>query len=250
MSRVAIVAVAGALSLQAVGAPVRALAADMPSTLPPAYEHPLPPPRAFDFNTGWYLRGDLGYHWGRIQAPEPAPPFPSPTDNKLNGSCIAGGSASASRPVAAHRLHHRLRLADEIRRHASLTPTTPPPRSRRPPRCSTAISISAPGTARRPISAPASAPPGCSVPITPARRRRRSAATPRTSNGISPGPRWPASPMPSRPTCMVDVGYRYLNFGDVTTAPMRSAPMTFKNIAAHEVRVGLRWSFDDLYPAR
>jgi hypothetical protein len=26
--------------------------------------------------------------------------------------------------------------------------------------------------------------------------------------------------------------------------------MTFKNIAAHEVRVGLRWSFDDLYPAR
>jgi opacity protein-like surface antigen len=93
MSRVAIVAVAGALSLHAIGAPVGALAADMPGNLPPAYERPLPPPRAFDFNTGWYVRGDLGYNWTRIQGAQSASSFPSPTDSKLNGAAMAGVGA-------------------------------------------------------------------------------------------------------------------------------------------------------------
>ena len=35
---------------------------------------------------------------------------------------------------------------------------------------------------------------------------------------------------------MVDVGYRYLNLGDVTTASDSFGAMTFKNVAAHEVR--------------
>jgi opacity protein-like surface antigen len=48
------------------------------------------------------------------------------------------------------------------------------------------------------------------------------------------------------PNTIVDVGYRYLNFGDVRTAADSFGAMTFKNLAAHEVRVGLRWSFDDL----
>ena len=49
---------------------------------------------------------------------------------------------------------------------------------------------------------------------------------------------------------MVDVGYRYLNIGDVTTGSDALGAMTFKNVAAHEVRVGLRWSFDDLRDPR
>jgi opacity protein-like surface antigen len=44
---------------------------------------------------------------------------------------------------------------------------------------------------------------------------------------------------------MVDVGYRYLNIGDATTGSDAFGSTTLKNIAAHEVRVGLRWSFDD-----
>ena len=44
---------------------------------------------------------------------------------------------------------------------------------------------------------------------------------------------------------MVDVGYRYLNVGDVSTGGSASPAMTIKNVAAHEVRVGVRWSFDD-----
>ena len=51
------------------------------------------------------------------------------------------------------------------------------------------------------------------------------------------------------PNLMVDVGYRYINFGDVRTNADTFGAMTFKNIAANEVRIGLRWSFDDL-PSR
>jgi opacity protein-like surface antigen len=49
---------------------------------------------------------------------------------------------------------------------------------------------------------------------------------------------------------MVDLGYRYINFGDTKSGADASGSMTFKNVAAHEVRVGLRWSFDDLPIAR
>ncbi len=46
---------------------------------------------------------------------------------------------------------------------------------------------------------------------------------------------------------MIDVGYRYLNIGDVSTGSDAFGAMTFKNVAAHEARVGVRWSFDDLH---
>jgi opacity protein-like surface antigen len=44
----------------------------------------------------------------------------------------------------------------------------------------------------------------------------------------------------------IDPGYRYLNLGNVQTADGSGGHMTFKNVAAQEFRVGLRWSFDDL----
>jgi len=44
----------------------------------------------------------------------------------------------------------------------------------------------------------------------------------------------------------IDPGYRYLNLGNVQTADGPGGHMTFKNVAAQEFRVGLRWSFDDL----
>ena len=50
------------------------------------------------------------------------------------------------------------------------------------------------------------------------------------------------------PNIVLDAGYRYVNFGDVTTASDSIGAMTLKNLAAHEVRVGVRWSFDDLLP--
>lgn len=47
------------------------------------------------------------------------------------------------------------------------------------------------------------------------------------------------------PNVVADIGYRYLNLGDAKSADALGF-MTFKNIASHQVRVGLRWSFDDL----
>ena len=47
------------------------------------------------------------------------------------------------------------------------------------------------------------------------------------------------------PNITLDAGYRYVNFGDVTTGSDSFGAMTLKNLAAHEVRVGVRWSFDD-----
>jgi opacity protein-like surface antigen len=45
---------------------------------------------------------------------------------------------------------------------------------------------------------------------------------------------------------LLDVGYRYLNLGDVHTGTDALGTMTFKNVAGHQVRVGVRWSFDDV----
>jgi len=45
------------------------------------------------------------------------------------------------------------------------------------------------------------------------------------------------------PNLQIDLGYRYLNIGDVKGP---QDVMTVRNVAAHEMRVGLRWSFDDL----
>lgn len=48
------------------------------------------------------------------------------------------------------------------------------------------------------------------------------------------------------PNMMLDFGYRYLNFGDIQTGTDAFGSTTFRNVAAHEVRIGLRWSFDDI----
>lgn len=44
---------------------------------------------------------------------------------------------------------------------------------------------------------------------------------------------------------MVDVSYRYLNLGDVMTSSDASGNMRLSKITAQEVRVGLRWNFED-----
>ena len=44
---------------------------------------------------------------------------------------------------------------------------------------------------------------------------------------------------------MVDVSYRYLNLGDVMTSSDAFGNMRLSKITAQEVRVGLRWNFED-----
>ena len=44
---------------------------------------------------------------------------------------------------------------------------------------------------------------------------------------------------------LVDVGYRYLSLGDATTSNDVFGNMRLRKITAQEVRVGLRWNFED-----
>ncbi len=66
-------------------------AADMPKGYPgePLPLPTRPAPRSFDLNSGWYIRGDLGYGWGRIDSAQAAPTFPNPTSGL--GNAATGG---------------------------------------------------------------------------------------------------------------------------------------------------------------
>jgi opacity protein-like surface antigen len=48
------------------------------------------------------------------------------------------------------------------------------------------------------------------------------------------------------PNLQVDVGYRYLNIGDVNGPNDASGQMTVRNVASHEIRAGVRWGFNGL----
>ena len=69
------------------------LAADMPKGYP-RESLPMPaPPRvtSFELNSGWYVRGDLGYGWGRLNGAQAATGFPpDPSSNSL-GNGMTGG---------------------------------------------------------------------------------------------------------------------------------------------------------------
>ena len=247
MSRVAIVAVAGALCVQSAAV----MAADMPNTLPPAYEHPpaVLPERPADFNSGWYLRGDLGYNWARVDGAQSAPGFLSPTDSKLGGGFMAGvGAGYTSR---------------WLRTDVTFDYSTP---------LKYQGSILAPNDTTAKIAAISALfngyiDLGTWYRATPYIGAGAGAAQLTTSSYSSPGaPPFTGDTSHKQwnfawavmtgvgyavgPNLMIDVGYRYIDFGDVHTGADSFGTMTFKNVAAHEARIGLRWSFDDLYRAR
>ncbi len=243
MSRVWILAVAGALNLQAAAA----VAADMPQELPPP-PHEIAPPPLIDFNTGWYLRGDLGYNWGRIQGADSAAGFLDPADNKLNGSFMAGFGAG----IKTQWLRTDFTvdyLAPMKYQGTILSPND------------TTAKISAVSTMFNGYLDL-----GTWYGITPYLGAGAGAASLTTSDYASPdAPPFTGDKSHSQwnfawavmagvgyvvgPNLMVDLGYRYIDFGDVKTGADSFGAMTFKNIAANEVRIGLRWSFDD-FPSR
>ena len=64
---------------------------------------------------------------------------------------------------------------------------------------------------------------------------------------ISPGPRWPASPIRSTPSWVIDVGYRYLELGDLPTTTGTGLAIdntTWKRLSTQEVRIGFRFLLD------
>ena len=213
-----------------------ALAADMPDSWAPP---PAPPTSVWPLNGNWYLRGDLGYAWGHIGSAQAAPGFPDPTDNKFGSSFIGGigagykggwlrtditldysrfkysgtfepaGDASAKVGVLTALFNGYLDLGTWY----GLTPY---------------------------IGAGAGA---ALVKLTDF----QSTALPPSADSSDwrfawagmAGVAWAVSP-----NVQIDFGYRYLDVGKVRSgAP---GEVTFNNVAGHEVRLGVRWNFNDL----
>lgn len=246
LGRLAIFAGVGVLMAQA----ATAVAADMPGTLPPpsiAY----PPatewrhPQVYNLNYGWYLRGDLAYRRSRIDGAEFGTASSPLTNNTLGSTFMGGvGVGIKSRWLrtdvtmdysAPMKFEGRRFTADDSRARVS------------------AFSALFNGYLDL----------GTWYRSTPYVGAGAGVAQVRVTDYDSPAGRggansqwnfaWAAMAGISytvAPNMMVDVGYRYIGLGDVDTAPSPALSTTLKNLSAHEVRVGLRWSFDDLVVAQ
>jgi opacity protein-like surface antigen len=234
MSRLRLLGLAGLLTMQA-GV---AAAADMPAPLPP------PPAPFVDLNAGWYLRGDLGYNAGELLRADAAPGFTSPTDNRIDDGFMAGVGIGIKTKWA------RTDVTVDYSTPMKYTGT-----------------VASSGDVSAKISATTALVNGYLdlgtwYRVTPyigvgggaayvSLSDFQSAASPPFSGGDRGRWNFAYAAMAGvgyavAPNLMVDVGYRYLNWGDVPTASDAFGEMTFKNVYAHELRVGVRWSFDDI----
>jgi opacity protein-like surface antigen len=217
------------------------LAADMPGNPPLSLPLPTRTVQRIDALSGWYLRGDVAYRIGRTNGAQPAPGFTAPTSEKMGNSIAAGfgagfksewlrtdftvdtgtamkyeatpGGTSANVSATTFLFNGYLDLGTWYR----ATPY---------------IGAGA-GTARMRIADYTST---TMPPFTGDNARTKWNFAWAGMAGIA---------IATSPNTMIDLGYRYINFGDVTTGSDAFGSMTLKQIAAHEVRLGLRWSFDD-----
>lgn len=230
--------------VQATAAATAVMAADVPENLPPPKRSILVQP-----NGGWYVRGDLGYYWGQMGSAESAPGFPSPTSNSL-GNGFTGGIGAGYK-------------SEWLRTDVTLDYTAPMKYK--------GTIVSTDDTSAKVSAFTAlfngyldlgtwySATPyiGAGAGVSRLRTSDYASTAAPPFSGDTSNTQWKFTwaamggvGYAVAPNMMVDVGYRYINFGDVTTASDSFGAMTLKNLAAHEVRVGVRWSFDDLPPVR
>lgn len=223
-----------------------AFAADMPGTMmPPPGVAPLLP-QAPAASWAWYLRGDIGGYWGTMSGAQSAPGFASPTDNDLGSGFVGGVGAG----VKSGWLRTDVTIDYTAMKYSS--------------------TIATPGDVSAKVDAVTALfngyfDLGTWYGVTPylgagagvANLRTHdysSTAAPPFTSGLSHSEwKFAYAVMAGvgysiAPNITLDAGYRYVNFGNVTTASDAFGSMTLKNLAAHEVRVGVRWSFDDLIP--
>lgn len=219
------------------------MAADMPRGMP----EPLPPPRVrpIDISSGWYVRGDIGYAWGRVGSAESTPPFTGPSSSsvgngvtgdvgvgyksgmlrtdvtldylaplKYQGTVAAPGDVSAKMSAWSALFNGYLDLGTWYR--------------------ATPYIGGGVGAARVTVSDYAStAAPPFAAGLSNAQWNFAWAGMAGIGYAVSPN-------------VIADLGYRYINYGNAKSAADAFGSTTLKNVAAHEVRVGIRWSFDDL----
>lgn len=243
MRSLRLVAIITVLGL-AYAVPTTVRAADMPENLPPL---PKPPARLLPEGS-WYVRGDLGYAWGTVTGAESAAGFASPTNNSVGGAFVGG--------IGAGYKSSWLRTDLTVEYMSPMTYK--------------GTIVSADDTSAK-VSAVTAlfngyldlgtwyrATPYLGAGVGTAYLKTTdytSTAAPPFTTGLSSSQwnvAWAAMAgvgYAVAPNILVDVGYRYINFGDAKTASDASGAMTLKNLAAHQVRVGVRWSFDD-FPVR
>lgn len=238
-----IAAITGVMAgITTLGMPSAALAADMPGDYPPPIVRP---PVQIAPSGGWYVRGDVGYYWGQTGGARSAPGFANPSDSSL-GNGFTGGIGAGYK-------------SQWLRTDVTVDYTAP-------------MKYQGTVAAANDTSAKVEAVTalfngyldlGTWYRATPYIGAGAGVAQTRTYDYASTGAPPFASGLSNTqwkfawagmagvayavgPNLLVDVGYRYLNFGDVTTSGDAFGAMTLKNLAAHELRVGIRWSLDDL----
>ena len=189
---------------------------------------------------GWYLRGDIGYRMPTVSGAETAPPFPDPARNEINkGLTISAGAGIKSSwlrgdftldYIAGTRYSGSIFAANDTTAKVSgvtgllngyfdlgtwyrLTPYV-------------GGGAGAGHISLSDLNGPVSGSDSSQLKFVWA--------------GMA-GVGWTISP-----NTVLDVGYRYLNLGDLRTANDGAGGITLKDVASHEIRVGLRWSFNDL----
>jgi opacity protein-like surface antigen len=212
-----------------------ARAADMPGLPPP----PLLPPRLIDANVGWYLRGDIGYGWGTIGGAQSPAPFLDPTDNSFGNGFVGGVGAGIKTQWL--RTDVTIDYTSPLKYQGSVISSGDT--------SAKVDSITALFNGYLDLGTWYGATPYVGAGVGAARLHATDYAAPFASGASDTQWRVAWALMGGlgyavAPNLMVDVGYRYMNFGDMTVGSDAGA-MTLKNLAAHEVRVGVRWSFDD-----
>jgi len=245
MDRLRPFVVASAIMLSLVGA---GHAADVTTLPPPISIAPRAAPAYVPrdvFLSGWYLRGDVGERWGRLTGAVAAPGFVDPTDSTLDKSTVFGLGAGFRRNWIRADLTLDYRTAEKYQG----TLVTSGDVTAKIQSTTALLNIYADlGTWYRLT-------PYIGAGIGAARVTISdfdSALTPPFSNAPELA-RWnlawagmAGTALALSQNLQIDLGYRYLNFGNTETADGPGGHMTFKNVGAHEVRVGLRWNFDDL----
>jgi opacity protein-like surface antigen len=214
-----------------------ASAADMPGDYPPPV---LRAPRFIDTSFGWYLRGDVGYAWGTIGSAQSPAPFPEATDNTLGSGFIGGVGAGIK--------------TRWLRTDVTLDYTAPLKYQGTIPTSGDATAkveaVTALFNGYLDLGTWYRATPYIGAGAGAAQLHTTGYSTPFATGGSNTQWNFAWALMGGvgyavAPNLLVDLGYRYMNFGDATTGSDAGA-MTLKNLAAHEVRVGFRWSFDDI----
>jgi len=220
-----------------------ARAADMPGTFPPPPTEIRP---LIDLRSGWYVRGDLGYGWARIDSAQTSPAtFANPATNSVGQAFTGGvGVGFKSRWL---RTDVTLDYLGPLNYQGAVA---------LPADVTTKMSAwTALFNGYFDLGTWFRATPYVGAGAGAARVQTadyQSLVAPPLTAGLSSSQwnfAWAAMAgvgYAVSPNIIVDAGYRYLNLGDVKSAADSTGYMTFKNLAAHEVRVGIRWNFDDL----